>query len=94
MGGGDKPKTARAKPGKCAFTGKEPSPKGLGRCARNERVGTYAVGRDKTWWIVTPVGKTGQRWARLAPAGAKPSGKAVVVERGGRRYLMGPAISF
>ena len=39
---------------RCSFKGSEPSPKGLGRCARNEKSGTIAYGRDGRRWIVSP----------------------------------------
>ena len=39
---------------RCSYKGTEPSPKGLGRCARNEKSGTIAYGRDGRRWIVSP----------------------------------------
>lgn len=39
---------------RCSYKGSEPSPKGLGRCARNEKSGTIAYGRDGRRWIVSP----------------------------------------
>jgi hypothetical protein len=39
---------------RCSYKGTEPSPKGLGRCARNEKSGTIVYGRDGRRWIVSP----------------------------------------
>ncbi len=48
----------------CRFTGKEPSPKGLGRCAHLEMLGAIARGKDGSVWIVT-ADKNGRRsWRR------------------------------
>jgi hypothetical protein len=35
------------------YTGSEPSPKGLGFCARFEKDGARRKGKDGVWWIAT-----------------------------------------
>jgi hypothetical protein len=42
------------------YSGTEPSPKGLGYCAKYEYVGTYRRGKDKNWWVK----KSNGRWVR------------------------------
>jgi hypothetical protein len=37
---------------KCTFTGSEPSPKGLGFCARNEKENAVRIGNNEKLWIV------------------------------------------
>ncbi len=34
------------------YTGKEPSPKGLGYCAHTQSVGTVRTGKDGYKWVV------------------------------------------
>lgn len=46
------------KNGHGSYSGKEPSPKGRGYCAKHEKVGTRKLGRDKKMWIVRSVKKT------------------------------------
>ena len=46
-----------------SYTGKEPSPKGLGRCASAEEVGTVMVGKDGANWIVSQT-KTCKKWVK------------------------------
>jgi len=36
---------------KRTYTGKEPSPKGLGFCASGEKEGTEMKGKDKNMWV-------------------------------------------
>lgn len=57
------------------FTGKEPSPKGLGYCAHTEKVGKRRKGKNNKMWVVksykTKTGKSLKRWvlaAKKAPA--------------------------
>lgn len=53
----------------CQFTGKEPSPKGLGRCAHNESaIGIVARGRDGHMWVVRKRVNGSKYWARVARA--------------------------
>jgi hypothetical protein len=40
------------------YTGKEPSPKGLGLCGRGERIGAEYIGRDGKMWVVSK----GHKW--------------------------------
>ena len=49
----------------CPHTGKEPSPKGLGFCARNETIGTVAQGRDNNMWIVVSDKNSRGYWRRI-----------------------------
>ena len=42
------------------YTGKEPSPKGLGYCASGEKEGTEMLGRDGEMWI-----KKGNKWVKM-----------------------------
>ena len=53
------------------YTGKEPSPKGLGWCAHNMRIGTKKRGRDKKMWIVVRIRANERRWARVVDAKKK-----------------------
>jgi len=57
------------KNGKGSYKGTEPSPKGLGFCARHEKIGTRKRGKDKKMWIVRSVkyksGKRIRRWSRV-----------------------------
>lgn len=52
-------------PRKCRFTGKEPSPKGFGRCAHLEREGTVARGTKGEMWIVKTNIKGVKSWKKL-----------------------------
>ena len=61
------------KPGsKGKYTGEEPSPKGLGYCARDEKEGEIMKGRDGENWIVS-----GGRWKRydVPPSYLPPDAK-------------------
>ena len=46
------------------YTGNEPSPKGLGYCAHNEKLYTIMEGLDNNYWYVSPIGKS-RRWKHL-----------------------------
>ena len=46
-----------------SYTGKEPSPKGLGICASAEEVGKVMVGKDGANWIVSQT-KTCKKWTK------------------------------
>jgi hypothetical protein len=46
-----------------SYTGKEPSPKGLGICASAEEVGKVMVGKDGANWIVKQT-KTCKKWVK------------------------------
>jgi hypothetical protein len=50
---------------KATYTGKEPSPKGLGYCAHSEKVGTKKKGRDGNMWIIREVAGGHKRWTLL-----------------------------
>lgn len=58
-----------------SYTGKEPSPKGRGYCARHEKIGTKKRGRDKKMWVVKSVklasGKRSRRWFKVLPPAKK-----------------------
>jgi uncharacterized protein YwqG len=49
---------------KKSYTGKEPSPKGLGYSASSECTGKTMKGKDETMWIVTET-KTCKKWMKL-----------------------------
>lgn len=44
------------------YTGKEPSPKGLGYCAHNEKKGIIRLGKDGNAWIVSESDKKIKKW--------------------------------
>ena len=47
---------------KATYKGSEPSPKGLGYCARAENVGTEMKGKDGRVWIVLTNKNGTKRW--------------------------------
>lgn len=51
------------------YTGKEPSPKGLGYCAHQEKEGKRRKGRDGNMWIVRRINRQREgsilRWQRV-----------------------------
>ena len=49
------------------YTGKEPSPKGLGYCARGEKIGTKMTGKNKKMWKVKSVKYKNKRVRRWVP---------------------------
>jgi hypothetical protein len=67
------------KNGSGSYTGKEPSPKGRGYCARHEKIGTKKRGRDKKMWVVKSVklasGKRSRRWFKVLPPAKKSKAK-------------------
>ena len=67
------------KNGSGSYTGKEPSPKGRGYCARHEKIGTKKRGRDKKMWVVKSVklasGKRSRRWFKVLPLAKKSKAK-------------------
>lgn len=54
--------------GSGSFTGKEPSPKGVGFCARNENIGTVKKGGDGKMWVVKTTSKGVKRWTKVKSA--------------------------
>lgn len=50
----------------CYSTGKEPSPKALGRCAHLEKEGTVAKGADGNLWKVVTDTNCRQYWKKLS----------------------------
>lgn len=48
------------------YTGKEPSPKGLGYCAGNRRVGEVRNGKNGKQWIVSQTKSGTRRWVRYS----------------------------
>ena len=58
------------------YDGTEPSPKGLGLCARYILLGTKKRGKDGNWWIVSSVKNGVRRWKKIPKAKAKPKAKA------------------
>lgn len=65
--------TPKGEKEKAYFAGTEPSPKGLGWCARFESVGTSRKGLDGRTWVVVAAGVRNDilRW-RVAEPSAKP----------------------
>ena len=49
------------------YNGKEPSPKGLGYCAHNLKIGTVKKGKDGNKWIVSST-STSKRWVKYRKA--------------------------
>ena len=47
------------------YKGSEPSPKGLGYCARGEKVGKKKKGRDGNMWIVKETKNGTPRWIKI-----------------------------
>lgn len=64
------------KNGSSYYKGTEPSPKGRGYCAHNEKIGSTKLGRDRKKWAVRKFGKT-KRWVkvRVAKKKKKPTKK-------------------
>lgn len=59
------PKTMKCKNGKGRYNGTEPSPKGLGLCARNFKVGKKLLGNNKShFWVVRETKAGVKRWVR------------------------------
>ena len=48
----------------CDNTGYEPSPKGRGKCAENEKINTVMKGSDGKMWIVLKDKTGSKRWIR------------------------------
>jgi hypothetical protein len=48
----------------CKNTGKEPSPKGLGYCAKFEKIGTKKKGRDGNIWIIQKRSDGSRAWIK------------------------------
>lgn len=49
---------------KKTYKGTEPSPKGLGYCAAEEKVNTRKKGRDKNFWIIKETKNKTKRWVK------------------------------
>ena len=49
----------------CNYTGNEPSPKGLGYCARHESLGTKMKGKDGNMWIVQERANGSRAWIKF-----------------------------
>ena len=64
---------------KTSYTGKEPSPKGLGYCAKKERIGSKKRGKDKKMWIVKKRADGVKLWTRF-------SSKKKITKK--RKYMM------
>ena len=47
------------------YKGSEPSPKGLGYCARGEKMGKKKKGRDGNMWIVKETKNGTPRWVKI-----------------------------
>lgn len=55
-------KTLKAK---SRYTGKEPSPKGLGYCAHNENLNKLRKGKDGNYWRVKKTSNGIRRWVKV-----------------------------
>ena len=80
------------------YTGKEPSPKGLGWCAHNMRIGVKKRGIDKKMWIVVRIRANERRWARVVDAKKKNennlvSAKIAELKRNGYQHKQAIAIA-
>ena len=49
---------------KKSYKGTEPSPKGLGYCAAEEKVNTRKKGRDNNYWIIKETKNKTKRWVK------------------------------
>ena len=49
----------------CKNKGTEPSPKGLGYCARNETVNNIRKGKDGNKWVVKELKNGSKRWLKI-----------------------------
>ena len=58
-----------------SYTGKEPSPKGLGYCAHTHSVGTTKTGNDGNTWTVETTYKGTKRWVKKSGSGKRRSTK-------------------
>ena len=58
-----------------SYTGKEPSPKGLGYCAHTHSVGTTKKGNDGNTWTVETTYKGTKRWVKKSGSGKRRSTK-------------------
>lgn len=48
------------------YTGNEPSPKGLGYCAHNQKIGLIKKGKDGNNWEVKKIQNGGKRWVKIS----------------------------
>ncbi len=58
-------KNNKTKKSKSTYTGKEPSPKGLGYCARNENLNKRKKGKDGNFWKVAKIANGTRRWVKI-----------------------------
>ena len=70
------PKCKNAETG--TYKGTEPSPKGLGYCARGEKVGKKKKGRDGNMWEVKETKKGTARWVKITKTNKSAEKKSVV----------------
>lgn len=49
---------------KRSYTGKEPSPKGLGYCAHAEKIGSIKKGKDGNMWIIQKTKQGYKKWTK------------------------------
>jgi hypothetical protein len=54
-----------------SYKGTEPSPKGLGWCAHNEKIGTIKKGKNNKMWIVKKVSSGSKRWIKHSGSNKK-----------------------
>ena len=63
------------------YKGTEPSPKGLGYCARGEKVGKKKKGRDGNMWEVKETKKGTARWVKITKTEKSTKKKSVVSKK-------------
>ena len=68
-----------------SYTGKEPSPKGLGYCAHTHSVGTTKTGNDGNKWTVETTYRGTKRWVKKSGSGKRSSKKTSGKRRSTKR---------
>ena len=68
------------------YTGKEPSPKGLGYCAKSEKVGIRKRGRNKNMWVVKVIKCKSKKYKRWVPVKTKVT-KIVKTQKHGKKHV-------
>ena len=75
-----------------SYKGTEPSPKGLGYCAHNIKVGEVKKGKDGNKWIVKEVKNGSKRWMKVKKENVKDNsikkGKYIYLYFGNNIYLI------
>jgi hypothetical protein len=58
----------------CGYTGKEPSPTGLGYCPQCHPKGTKGIGTDKNIWVIKTDGKGTNYWVKVSTTSIRKDG--------------------